>query len=166
MESSIEERRQFLLKAGSLLGISVCASSLAVLLNSCEVDESKIIATHGTVVVDIATESDLQSVGGSAKKVFRNYNQGHPVIILRTKADSFLVVSAVCNHAGCIVSIPVSKGANIVCNPLDNKCGHNAEFDPITGTQVVGASGASPSGGLTVIPSTYDATNNKLSIVF
>ena len=166
MESSIEERRQFLLKAGSLLGISVCASSLAVLLNSCEVDESKIVATHGTVVVDIATETDLQSVGGAVKKVMSNYNQGHPVIILRTKADSFLVVSSVCNHAGCLVSLPVSKGANILCNPADNKCGHNAEFDPVTGTQVKGPNGGSPSGGLTVIPSSYDASSNKLSIVF
>ncbi len=165
-ENSVEERRQFLTKAASLLGITICSSSLASLLTSCEKDESKLIATHGTFTIDLSSETGLANIGDGVKKSVGTFNSSKPVIIVRSSANAFAVFSSTCNHAGCEVSAPKSAGAAIVCDPNDNKCGHNAEFSSSTGLQIVGASGGAPTGGLTVISSTYDSASNKLTLSF
>lgn len=163
---TIEERRKFFVQAGSLLGITVCASSMAAVLSACEKDESKLVAVHGDYQVNIANEAGLADVGGGVKKTAGNYNGSKPIIIIRTGAASFLVVSSVCNHAGCEVSAPKSKGANMTCDFNDNKCGHNAQFSQTTGLQVVGPNGGSPSGGLSVLSSTYDSGTQTLTVHF
>ncbi len=165
-ELSVEDRRAFLMKAGSLLGISVCASSMAAILAACEKDESKIIAAHGTFTVNISNESALATVGSGIKKDVGTFNASKPVIIIRTSASAFAVFSSVCNHAGCEVSAPKTLGARILCDVNDNKCGHNAEFDTQSGVQVVGPSGGSPSGGLALISSSYDASSQLLTLQF
>ncbi|MBL7975281.1 MAG: hypothetical protein JNJ85_10235 [Candidatus Kapabacteria bacterium] len=161
-----EQRRSFILKAGSLLGVSVCAGSMAAFLNSCEKDENKIVTATGTVTVNVASETGLQTVGDGVKKTYDGYNANKPVIIVKTGVDTFMVFSAVCNHQQCIVSAPKATGSNIVCSFADNKCGHEAEFSPVTGVQTVGPNGGAASGGLTVIPSSYNASTKILTITF
>lgn len=161
-----EQRRSFLLKAGSLLGISVCAGSMATFLNSCETDENKIVNAAGTVTVNIATETGLQNKGDGIKKTLTGYNGDKPVIIVKTGDSSFMVFSSVCNHSQCIVSAPKTNNANIICDFSDNKCGHNAHFNPTTGLQVIGPNGGAATGGLTVISSSYNATTKILTITF
>jgi nitrite reductase/ring-hydroxylating ferredoxin subunit len=161
-----EQRRVFLQQAGAMLGISVCAASMVSLLSSCEKDESKIVAQGGTVELSLATYSDLKNVGGAIKITVPPYNQGKPVIITRYSPTSFLAVSALCNHQGCEVSLPLNQGGPITCYYENNKCGHGAEFSFSTGEQTKGPGGSTPTGGLTVIPSTFNPTTNIITLTF
>lgn len=161
-----EQRRQFLLRAGTMLGVTVCAGSMAALLNSCEKDESKLTTQAGEVQLSIASYSDLKNIGGAAKVLFSSYNFGKPVIITRVSATSFLAVSSVCNHQGCEVTLPKVAGGPITCDYIDNKCGHGAEFNFSTGVQTKGPGGSNPSGGLTVIPTEFNFSTNVLTLFF
>lgn len=165
-DSSQEQRRQFLLRAGAMLGITICATSMAAVLNSCEKDESKLVVQNGNVDVSIASYSELKNVGGAVKTVFSGYNFGKPVIITRVSTTAFLAVSAVCNHQGCEVSPPTTSGGPLTCYYEDNNCGHGAEFSFSTGAQTKGPGGSSPSGGLTVIPTTFNGSTNILTLSF
>jgi nitrite reductase/ring-hydroxylating ferredoxin subunit len=161
-----EQRRMFLQQAGAMLGISVCAASMTSLLSSCEKDESKIVTQGGTVELSVASYSDLKNVGGAVKTIFPAYNQSKPVIITRVSETTFLAVSSVCNHQGCEVTLPKSPGGAITCYFEDNKCGHGAEFSFATGAQTKGPGGTAPTGGLTVIPSTFNPITNVITLTF
>lgn len=162
---SREERRAFLLKAGSMLGITVCSASLAALVSACEKDEVKTpTGTNNAITVDVSKETALQTVGGGVRKTFPALNSANPVIIVRTTQTSFLVVTAVCTHAGCTLTPPNQNSTNITCYYADNNCGHSAEYDPTTGLQVVGPAGADPSGGLKTFTNSYNANTQILTI--
>ena len=160
------DRRRFIKEAGALLGITVCAASMAAILQSCEKDESKIVSPTGVFELSLSRYTELRNVGGAVKLIPGNFNNGRPVIVTRIEASTFLCVSSVCNHAGCEVSAPTMAGENIRCNYEDNKCGHGAEFSPVTGLQVIGPGGGTPTGGLTVIPTTYSTGTSVVYLNF
>ncbi|MFM8472970.1 MAG: Rieske 2Fe-2S domain-containing protein [Candidatus Kapaibacterium sp.] len=163
---SLEQRRTFLMRAGAMLGVSVCSVSMAALLGSCEKDESKLTSQSGTVDISIASYVELKNVGGMVKVSFGSYNFAKPVIITRLSETRFLAVSSVCNHQGCEVGLPKTPGGPITCDYVDNKCGHGAEFSPSTGLQIKGPGGGPPTGGLTVIPTAFTAATNVLTLSF
>lgn len=129
-----EDRREFLQRAASLCGLTLCSSALAGLLASCETDTVKSTGSTATLLID--NEEALKEIGGGVKKTFGSNNGGRPVIIVRTAADKFVAFSSVCPHAGCEVSAPESAGDELVCNQPG--CGHGSVFAPTTGAVEVG----------------------------
>ena len=56
-----------------MLGITVCATSMAAVLNSCEKDESKLVVQNGNVDISIASYSELKNVGGAVTVFLKMY---------------------------------------------------------------------------------------------
>lgn len=162
-----QERRAFILKAGSMLGITVCASSLTALLSSCEEDTVKQPTQTTSVTFNVSEVTALSEIGGAVKRTFSSINNGKPVIIIRVADAEYAVFTSVCTHAGCELKEPVKDGNSytpITCYYADNNCGHGAAFDNKTGVQIEGPGGTDPSGGLTKFQSTYNSTTKILTI--
>lgn len=156
---TMQERREFLSRAASLLGVSLCSGALAGLLASCETDTVK--STGEAATVNIGAEPALQEVGGAVKKTFAGNNGGRPVIIVRTADESFMVFTSVCTHTGCEVSAPrATDEAFMICDLPG--CGHGSAFSTTDGSVLAGPA-SSP---LRSYTNTYDAGNKVLTIHF
>lgn len=89
----------------------------------------------------------LASVGGIARV---DSGQGTPVAAVRTSATTFSAFSLICPHFGCTVGI---AGGSFAC-----PC-HGARF-----ASDGHWTGGQPTGNLTALTATYDATTDVLTI--
>lgn len=159
-----DERRKFLLQAGALLGITVCAGSLSSALSSCDFDDSKF--TPILFDVDVTTFSKLATTGLGVKMLGNENPSGKPIIIMRTADDVYTVFTAICTHAGCVLDPPETVGLAIVCDFRLNGCGHGAEYNPMTGEQTIGPLDTPPKGKIVTVKSTFNSTSKILTIIF
>jgi Rieske Fe-S protein len=123
-------RRAFLQSALAAAGVSLCATSVASILASCEVDETLPTVPAGEVVrFSIAGIEALQTVGGIISTVVPGVNFDREVFIARVGPTNFVVFSTVCTHQGCPLPVPSNADAasRIVC-----PC-HAAEYQASTG---------------------------------
>jgi len=163
-------RREFLVQAASMLGLTVSAGVALTLVNACETTVIKPITTTtggtgtttggtGTTtggtgtgtpenVINIAQEMALQRVGGAVIKTI----SGTPLVIMRTSDTDFLVLSAVCTHEGCRVELPASGIINCLC--------HGSQFSASTGNVLSGPA----VGKLRSYTATFDRSANTLTI--
>lgn len=134
MTRDTSSRRDFLLKAASMLGVTVCGPALASILTGCDDDVLKPADTSVLpgIEVDLNVETALQRPGGAIRKTFGAFNGSRNVVIIRQSETEFLVVTAVCTHQGCDINLPVASGANIQC-----PC-HGAQFSSVTGDVLQG----------------------------
>ena len=153
-KTSFEQRRVFLARAASMLGITACGSFLSSVLAGCESDVLK--SSDVAVRFDISKDPALSQVGGAAKKTFDEHNGGQPVIVLRMDQEEFLVLSSVCTHQGCEVNLPGVRGPEISCD-----C-HGSLFDPDTGGVLQGPA-QTP---LSRFSSSFDSKTQVLTITF
>jgi Rieske Fe-S protein len=156
-------RREFLVQAASMLGLTVAAGTAITLVDACTPTTPTTPTNPGTGtggtgtggstttpnnVISIAQEPNLQMVGGA---VIKTVGTG-PVVIMRTGMAEFLVLSAVCTHSACTVELP--SGGTIMC-----LC-HGSRFSANDGRVLNGPATSS----LRRITAMFDAMNNTLTI--
>ena len=142
-----EVRREFILKAASMLGLAVSAGALSALATACETtvvktdpDPSGGTNTGGTNtggtntgamsnVISITQETNLQRVGGAVIRSVQN----RTLVIIRSGAQEFLAFSAICTHEGCVVNLPVNGVLDCLC--------HGSRFDASNGRVLTGPAG-------------------------
>ncbi len=128
--SSNEDRRSFLARGVSLLGLGAAWATLSSLLGGCESDVVK--SSDIAVRLDVSADPELASVGGAVKKTFDAHNGGRPVLVIRTGEESFLVLSTVCTHLACEVNLPGVRNSEIFC-----EC-HESIFSKTSGAVLQG----------------------------
>ncbi len=148
------KRRRMLADGAAFLGLAAYGSAIPALLSGCESTTMK--STGKTYDFDTSTEAALGTVGGGVKKKLNDNNGGNPVLIIRTNALDFLVVTTVCTHQGCPVNLPAKPGENITC-----PC-HGSEYSPVDGSVVTGPAPA----GLRKFNSVFDSKTQILKISF
>jgi Rieske Fe-S protein len=156
-------RREFLVQAASMLGLTVSAGAAITLVDACTptTPTQPNTGTGGTGgtgtgggmtspdnIITIAQEPNLQAVGGAVIKTVSS----NPVVIIRTGASEFLVLSALCTHAACTVELP--SGGVIMC-----MC-HGSRFSASDGRVLNGPAGTP----LRKITAMFDAMKNTLTI--
>lgn len=150
-----QDRRNFITRALSFLGVSVCGSAISSILSGCESDVLK--SSNVAVQVDLNEIPELAQVGGAVKRTFTSHNGGRPVMILRVEDQEFLVLSTVCTHQACEVNLPGARGySEISCD-----C-HGSLYDPSTGSVVRGPALAP----LPRFQGDFDDSNDILTITF
>ena len=122
-----EQRRDFLKKAGMLLGAGVTMTSLSSLIVSCEKDIVLPAApSAGTVTISLSSYPVLSEVGGTAKVI--GFVDGTTTevtyIVRRDSQTDFVALEALCPHAGGDFILPTSTSSdqNLKCTL------HQAEF--------------------------------------
>ncbi len=153
-QNTTTDRRDFLLKAASMLGVTLSAGALTTLVNSCE--NTTIKSSGITATLNVSNEVALKNVGGAVTKQFGANNGGRNLIIIRSSTTEFLVLTAVCTHTGCDVGLPSSAGAVMVC-----PC-HGSEYSSKDGSRLSGPA----SGPLQRFASSFNAATNVLTISF
>ncbi len=143
-----------LIQSTVLTGFAISGAILPALFTGCETDTVK--SKDEGYELDISTRNELSSLGGSIKETLSDYNNGKPVIIIRSEENKFTVLSAVCTHEGCPVNKPASGSDNILC-----LC-HGSKFSSLDGNVIEGPA-TSP---LKQFPSTFDSNKNILYINF
>ena len=153
-EHTDNNRREMLIQGTVLTGFAISGAILLAFFTGCETDTVK--SKDEGYGLDISTRTDLSSPGGSIKETFSDYNNGKPVIIIRSEENKFTVLSAVCTHQGCFVNKPASSSDNILC-----LC-HASKFSSLDGSVIEGPA-SSP---LKQFQSTFDSNKNILFIKF
>lgn len=128
--NNTSDRRNFLKKAGTLLGVGLTLPVISSVLTSCEQDEKAPVAVvpPGGYDLDLSKYPKLAAVGGVVKVTIPGKNGGAPLVITRKDAATFVVLDSTCPHAGCEVDLPV--GAS---NEMDCPC-HHAFFSNLDGS--------------------------------
>ncbi|MBK9249180.1 MAG: Rieske (2Fe-2S) protein [Ignavibacteria bacterium] len=158
------DRREFISQSLKGLGIVVCGSALAGVMASCEIQTTKVVVTGDPANFNITGITALETVGigylreGQLDINGGKFNGGKELVIIRLKPedviDSFLVLSAICNHEGRVVFPPENPGEDIIC-PF-----HSSVFSPTDGSLKEGPATA----GLLKFKSSYDPTTKILTI--
>jgi len=140
-----EQRRDFLKKAGLLLGAGITVTSLSSLIVSCESDI--IVPSYtGPVTVNLSSYSQLATVGGTVKvDSFIDGTKNPASFILRRVADKeYVALEAQCSHIQGEFNLPspTSSNQNLVCQY------HAAEFSTAYNTDLTkeGLLAADPNG--------------------
>jgi Rieske Fe-S protein len=155
LDSSVP-RRQFLIRAGALIGIGLVAGSMPGLITSCSNSTGPNNDNHGPKTVDVTQYTELQNDYGAVKVPFTGYNGNMPAIIIREAAGTYLVLTSLCSHQGCEVNLPDSAAKTISC-----PC-HGSKYSEVDGSVINGPT----TRALQVIPSSFNASNNILTITF
>ena len=103
------DRRDFLVQAASMLGLAVSAGTAVSLINACDTTTPG-SGTTGTL--DIASQTALQTTGGAVRATVNNTQ----LVVIRSSTTEFLVFSATCTHAACIVNLPASGTISCDCH--------------------------------------------------
>ena len=155
-----DKRRKFLIQGLTGIGITVCAGTIATLLSSCESNETVTPSEQTFPVALSLTLNELEplsTIGGAVLYNVPDYNAGNDIIIIRLESAKFLVVTSICTHNGCGLSLPDTDIASIYCG-----C-HDARFSPITG-EVIQQPNTGRATNLKTFVNSYDATSNVLSV--
>lgn len=155
-DSSLElHRRNFLIQAGSLLGIGIVAAAVPGLITSCQKSEGP-VNTGVKKEVDITQYAELQNDFGAVKVSFTGQNENMPVIIIRKSAGNFLVLTSKCSHQGCEVNAPDTSAKTISC-----PC-HGSKYSEVDGSVINGPT----TSALKIIASSFNQATNILTITF
>lgn len=188
-----QERRKFLGKSASLIGLTVLGSSFAgAFLQSCETDTVKSTTAGVTKTLDITPYLkinplskypfiNLKNIGCGIIKRFPDVNYGIPLLVIKineheetvdgtlTKVPDFVVYSSMCTHNNCIGSedIANSKVLPSIGSKDENrliKCGcHGSMYDAFDNARVVKGPAEKP---LKMYKNSYDPLTKVLSIYF
>jgi len=116
MEKENKARRDFLKKAGVMLGAGLSVTSLSSLIVSCEKDEILPPPPPGTnIQIKLSDYPSLLNVGGMAK-VSITKPSNMMFIIKREGEKEFLIFEALCPHQGEeLIPDPDKTGKKIFC---------------------------------------------------
>lgn len=115
-----------MMKIAAGAGIALGSIASAGVIAGCENDTVK--SSDSSYEFNVSTEAILAVEGGAIMKSLGEVNAGKPVIIIRSGEKTFVVLSSVCTHQGCQVSLPNSLGGDLVCG-----C-HNSIFSSTDGS--------------------------------
>lgn len=153
---NVIDRRKFLVKTSSIIGIGLFAGTFSAFLASCEKSATMPTsppATSGTTDVSLASNPELQNVNGFKKITFQGKNENMPVIFIRKSNTDFTVLSSKCGHQGCEVNNPdIAKGR------IDCLC-HGSGYD-LNGNILNGPT----TRALQSFASTFDSNKNVLTV--
>jgi Rieske Fe-S protein len=107
-------RRSFLIQAGSLIGIGIAAASIPGLITSCQQSEGP-VNSGVKKEIDLTQYPELLTDFGFVKISFTGLNENMPVIIIRKSEGNYLVLTSKCTHLGCEVNDPDSATMTIPC---------------------------------------------------
>jgi len=159
--NKLETRREFLIKAGSMVGVGALAVSASTFITSCEKDEFlsgiSVVPPGSQYELSLSAYPALQNIDGIAQVTIPGKNKGNPLLIKRKTQTSFVVLDSICPHQGCGVTIPSSPADGYAC-----PC-HNLVFSTDNGSIIKNPIGFNGS-GLTKYKSNYDAASNVLKI--
>lgn len=158
-EHEQHSRRTFLRTATSSIGLALSASTIASLLSSCEYTETApmLPIDPDAVPYNAGANENLDAPGTIDIVIVEGVNDNQPVFISRVGEASYVVFSSTCTHAGCLVELPETLGANCVC-----PC-HGSEYSPANG-HVVHQPSIGSATDLPMFASVYDATTHTLYI--
>ena len=144
-------RRDFLTKSISVLGMGLLVGAVPTLITSCN---SSPTASSNPVATDVKISDypTLQNINGYVKISITGRNNNKPIIIIRKSDTEFTVLSSTCTHQGCTVNDPNMSSKSISC-----PC-HGSRFNLVGG--VINGPASS---GLTSFASTFNSTTNILS---
>jgi Rieske Fe-S protein len=107
---TIVTRRDFCLKACQVTSIAAAGGILGSILQSCSQPNNPAdtpslptingTVTNGTIAISTASGSPIAGVGSAA---LVQYSSGS-ILIAHTAAATFVAVSAICTHQGCLIS--------------------------------------------------------------
>ena len=177
-------RREFLKNSAQMIGVGVCSSVVATMLNSCEEFIQKESNTQNvTINLNITTlsgndQSFLSKQGMGILKSFGKYNYGIPLIILRLtdpktippENTKFAAFSSMCTHDHCMIHNPDSElPSGYFTSPglisyryIHCNC-HGSSYDPFEHAKIIQGPAEKP---LKEFPVEYDYVNNILKITF
>ncbi len=150
-ESGALDRREFVTRSalaaiGALL-VSACGGGSDSTAPTGNIGGGTSGGASGSLSVQVSSFPALATVGGIARV---DGGQGTPVAAVRTSSTTFAAFSLVCPHFGCTVGI---TGTSFQC-----PC-HGARFSS-SGQWT----GGQPTGNLTSLNASYDATSGTLTI--
>ncbi len=166
-QPTIAERRDFLARSASMLGVALCGGALASLVGACEDDETRNPVdpngggtggggkVQATLDLSESNNAALTVVGGSLLRSFGSQNGGEPLILAHTEQNVFHAYTSVCTHQGCSVEAALDNG-RIWC-----AC-HDSYFDPGSG-DVLDGPATLP---LMRFPVEFDESTQILTITF
>lgn len=158
MENNSTNRRNFLKKAGILIGAGIAAPAIGSVLTSCEENQFQYLPLPENYELDLAGYSSLNTVGAVAKIKITGKNQNKPLVIKRKSETEFSVMTSICPHQGCEVDLPKDGVA------MDCPC-HHVEFSADDGKIIKNPiSGAWAGEALQTYESSYNKEKNKLNI--
>ncbi|TAL69436.1 MAG: hypothetical protein EPN82_06270 [Bacteroidetes bacterium] len=152
-DNSSPERRNFLIRAGTLIGLGIAAATIPGLITSCQQNDNP-ISTNVKKEIDVTQYSELQNDFGAVKIKFDNMNGNMPVIVIRKSAGNYLALTSRCSHQGCEVGIPNSATHTITC-----PC-HGSVYSEVNGSVISGPASQS----LKQFPTSFDSATNILTI--
>ncbi|MGE5479142.1 MAG: Rieske 2Fe-2S domain-containing protein [Chloroflexota bacterium] len=151
-------RRDFLKKAGAVIGFGFAASSFGAIFTACERDETMPVKPPEAFTIQLSQYPELSAVGGVVKvDPPPGKNGGEPLIVSRTGATSYIVLDSRCTHQQCSVSVPKTPGS-----PMDCPC-HSVGYKPDTGEIAYNNIGVALT-GLHKYDATYNQSNNTLAL--
>jgi Rieske Fe-S protein len=161
-KNNSDNRREFLKKAGVLLGAGITVTSLSSLIVSCEKDELLPAPPVGSsATINLADYPSLLSVGGFAICTIKT-PQELSYMVKRESSTEFLIFQTLCPHQGEPLLLPDKAGANIFCPR------HNVEFSPLKdskGNVVKNPQGVSVGALKSNYTYEYDSAKNILKIL-
>ena len=152
-ENSKTDRRNFIIQAGTILGLSIVSSSMPGFLTSCKQYDNPASADVKKEI-NVTNYPQLQNDFGAVKIKFDGLNGNMPVIVIRKSAGNFIALTSVCTHQGCEVNIPDTASGTISC-----PC-HGSKYSESNGS-VINGPASSP---LKQFPTSYDSATNILTI--
>lgn len=153
MDIAINNRRDFIFKAGSAIGLGVLGLGFSSLVNSCEKSQTTNV-NPVNVEIKIADYPELASVDSARTVTLTGTSAVMPVIIIRESATEFLVLLTKCSHLGCQVG-----DANMATKRITCPC-HGSVYSTIDGTVIQGPAPKA----LQRYSSTFNAATNILTI--
>ncbi len=109
-------RRDFLKKVGTFVGVTISLPVISSVFNSCEQDENPIPQPPKELTqIDLNKYPPINTVGGSVKILLPGKNNNNPIILYRKSLDEIIVLSTICRHAGCEVNLPQPGKIELRC---------------------------------------------------
>ncbi len=109
-------RRDFLKKMGTFVGVSISLPVVSSIISSCEQDENPIPQPPKELTeIVLLRYPDLNSVGGTVKVLIPGKNNNMPIILHRKSDDEIVALSSICLHTGCEVNLPQAGKIELRC---------------------------------------------------
>ena len=114
-----ENRRSFLKKAGTMIGVGIAMPVIGGLVTSCEQNEG--VIPPKKLSVNLNSHPALLADGGVERFKITGANGGNEVIVYRKSASQFIILDSTCPHMGCTVDIPsnATSPAHCPCHGVD-----------------------------------------------
>ena len=145
----MNNRREFLKKAGLLLGAGLALPVVSNVLSSCNTNS---VTPVSSITVKITDYPALTNTGGATSVTNAGFNQGAPVIIVKTSASTFNTFSGICPHEGCSVDPPANNQIYCQC--------HGSIFSTTDGGVLRGPARSA----LQSLTNSFNSTSNILTI--